>query len=213
MWDSMEAMVNGLAMTMNKIKELFLMTKGGIGLSARNQMFTTTTVEGANTVRDGTKALKDIAMTFVPMLANITPTLQAPMIQYNDPIASQSAVDDVTLNGHTSSQYGALGEAIESKPLLEEETGVINMEIGHPIAIPKGEHVEVATYALPIVEFGHRDEDSNLTNMDAEYGSEDLRMHDNKKGSPCGETKRTSNVFKGIVQYSDLGEEGGISDI
>lgn len=34
---------------------------------------------------------------------------------------------------------GALGEAVESKPLLVEETNVIGMEIGHPIVIPKGE--------------------------------------------------------------------------
>jgi hypothetical protein len=48
MWDNMEAKVNGLAMTMNKIKELFLTTKGGIGPSARNQMIIATTMEGAN---------------------------------------------------------------------------------------------------------------------------------------------------------------------
>jgi hypothetical protein len=106
-----------------------------------------------------------------------------------------------------------LGEAIKSKPLFEEEIGVIGMEIGHPIAISKGEHVEVATYALPIVKFGQRNEDRNLVNMDVNYGSEDLPMHGNKKGSPCGETKEITNVFKGIVQYSNSREEGGTSDI
>lgn len=54
-------------------------------------------------------------------------------------------------------------------------------------------------YALPIVEFGHRNEDNNPTSMDANYGSEDLPMHGNKKGSPCGETKGIANAFKGII--------------
>jgi hypothetical protein len=54
-------------------------------------------------------------------------------------------------------------------------------------------------YALPIIEFGHRNEDNNLASMDANYGSEDLPMHGNKKGSPCGETKGIANAFKGII--------------
>jgi len=50
MWDSMEAKVNGLAITMNEIKKLLLMTKGSIGPSAGNQMVNTITMEGANTM-------------------------------------------------------------------------------------------------------------------------------------------------------------------
>jgi hypothetical protein len=50
MWDSVEAKVNGLAMTMNEIKELLLTTKGGIGPSARSQMIIATTMKGANII-------------------------------------------------------------------------------------------------------------------------------------------------------------------
>jgi hypothetical protein len=57
----------------------------------------------------------------------------------------------------------------------------------------------VVTYALPIVEFGHIDEDNNLASMDVDYGSEDLPMHGNKRSSPCGETKGIAIVFKGII--------------
>ncbi len=57
----------------------------------------------------------------------------------------------------------------------------------------------MVTYALPIVEFGHIDEDNNLASMDVDYGSEDLPMHGNKRSSPCGETKGIAIVFKGII--------------
>jgi hypothetical protein len=61
------------------------MNRGGIGPSGSNNMFITTVVEGANMVRDASNSLKDIALTLVPKLANITPTLLTLMIKYKGP--------------------------------------------------------------------------------------------------------------------------------
>ncbi len=85
MWNSMEAKVNGLVASTNEITKLFLMNRGGIGPSGSNNMFITTVVEGANMVRDASNSLKDIALTLVPKLANITPTLLTLMIKYKGP--------------------------------------------------------------------------------------------------------------------------------
>jgi len=81
MWNNMEAKVNGLATSMNEITKLFLMNRGGIRPNGNSNMFTTTIVEGANMVQDVSNSLKDITLTLVLRLAEITPTHLTLMIQ------------------------------------------------------------------------------------------------------------------------------------
>jgi hypothetical protein len=49
-------------MSMNEIKELLLMTKGGLGGSLINRMFIANTMEGSQMLPNWTNALKDITL-------------------------------------------------------------------------------------------------------------------------------------------------------
>ncbi len=136
-------------------------------------------------------------MTLMLGLIHITPTPQVLMIQYNGLIASQLAVDNVTLDGHTSSQYGGnykVQTITQGRNWCDRHGNWASN-----CYIQGGSSTGGNIYAFTIVEFGHRNEDNNPTSMDANYGSEDLPMHGNKKGSPCGETKGMANAFKGII--------------
>lgn len=61
-WDNMEAKVKGLIMSMNEIKELLLMTKGGLGGSLVSRMFIANTMEGSQMVPNQTNSLKEITL-------------------------------------------------------------------------------------------------------------------------------------------------------
>jgi hypothetical protein len=74
MWDNMEAKVNGLVASMNDIKELLLMIKGGLDASSSSKMFTVSIVEGSQMGLDRINCFKDIALTLMPGLDNIKPT-------------------------------------------------------------------------------------------------------------------------------------------
>jgi hypothetical protein len=119
MWDNMETKITRLATSMNEIKELFLMTKGGFGASSSSKMFTASTVEGSQMGPDGTNYLKDITLTLVLGLANIKPTPQALMLQYNGHV-SQFTKDDIieidTLEGQIGSMLPKLVESMDLPP-------------------------------------------------------------------------------------------------
>jgi hypothetical protein len=69
-------------MSMNEIKELLLMTKGGLGGSLINRMFIANTMEGSQMLPNWTNALKDITLIWMPRLANLIPITKALKIQY-----------------------------------------------------------------------------------------------------------------------------------
>jgi hypothetical protein len=95
MWDNMEVKVTGLPTSMNEVKELLLMTKGGFGARSSSTMVTVSIVEGSQMGLEGTNCLKDITLTLVPRLANIKPNPQALMLQYKVNF-SQSSEDNIT---------------------------------------------------------------------------------------------------------------------
>jgi hypothetical protein len=70
----METKVNGLVVSMNEIKGLILMIKGGLDASSRNKIFTVSIVEGSQMGLDMTNCFKDITLTLMLRLANIKPT-------------------------------------------------------------------------------------------------------------------------------------------
>lgn len=74
MWDNMEVKVKGLVASMNDIKELLLMIKGGLDASSSNKMFTVSIVERSQMGLDRTNCFNNIALTLVLGLANIKPT-------------------------------------------------------------------------------------------------------------------------------------------
>ncbi len=93
--DNMEVKVTGLVASMDKIKELFLMTKGGFGVTSRSKMVTASIVEGSQMGFEGSNCFKEITLTLVPRLANIKPTPEALMFQYKGHV-SQSSEDNIT---------------------------------------------------------------------------------------------------------------------
>jgi hypothetical protein len=58
----MEAKVKGLITSMNEIKELLLMTKGGLGGSLVSRMFIANTIERSQMVPNWTNSLKEITL-------------------------------------------------------------------------------------------------------------------------------------------------------
>jgi hypothetical protein len=67
---------------MNDIKELLLMTKGGLGGSLVNKMFIASVMEGSQMVPNHTNSLKDITLIWRPRLAYLIPTPKTLKIQY-----------------------------------------------------------------------------------------------------------------------------------
>jgi len=145
MWDNLEAKVTRLAVSMNKIKELLLMTKASFGVTSSSKMFATSIMERSQMGPDGTTCLKDIALTLVPRLANIKPTSQALMLQYNGHV-SQSSEDDITKIDTLERQIGnLLPKLVESmdlppsKEIIGEGPSVTIMQIEHQVDILEGD--------------------------------------------------------------------------
>jgi hypothetical protein len=74
------------------------MNKGSVGPSSGSKMFIATIVEGSHTLpTSGINSLKDMALTLMLKLANISPTPSSLMIQYKG-CCEYSCVEDGTNN-------------------------------------------------------------------------------------------------------------------
>ncbi|CAM6012041.1 unnamed protein product [Sphagnum balticum] len=152
-------------------------------------------------VRDVSNSLKDIALTLVHGLANIIPTPATLMIQHKGQHPSQSGVENVTLDGHTSSPSTILVETpkLPHSEAVEEETTMTCMEVEHWATILEGDEAKVPMNALPIVELPHGDEDSDSDpgSKDADYASEDLPLQH------LGKKKGGASIHSYVVFVGD----------
>jgi hypothetical protein len=133
MWDNMEVKVTRLVASMNKIKELFFMTKRGFDVISSSKMFIASIVEGSQMGPNAINCLKDITLTLVPILFNIKATHQSLMLQYIGRV-SQSSEDDITeidtLEGQIGNPLPKLVESMDlppSKEIARKGHGVTTM--------------------------------------------------------------------------------------
>ncbi|CAM6028856.1 unnamed protein product [Sphagnum balticum] len=84
-----------------------------------------------------------------------------------------------------------------------------------PTTIQENQVPKVVILSAPFtMEAEHGREDGEYANKDVDYGSEDLPLLGKEKALPCLQINIIVHSFKyGVVEYSNSGEEDGMSDV